>query len=372
MICRRWSQIVCRTALAVLMLILVSPSAIAAFKYLREGMTAPRVTGTDLISGDQVSTESWLKENVVIVVFWSTWSSRSIDELRDMKAFAEEHPDLALRIVGVNVDGENLLAPERTRVVDITTELELPFPVILDAGLELFNEFGVIAVPSTAVLDSTGALRYAPSGYSLTTRDRIVDSVELLLGLKEPSEAMAIAEGYRPTKQAGRYCGMAVNQINRRQYKRALKNLDLARQADTGFSQPYVLRGEIFLALDSTTQAIEAFGRAADLDSGSVAAWTGGGIAWLRAGETDSALARLSHALKLDDTYTPACLNLGICLAAQGNMAEALDSLTKALELNPRDPLVHYYIGQLHLKDANHGLATEAYRSALEILFPPE
>lgn len=355
---------------AVFLLMIFSPSATGAFKYLREGMTAPKIVGTDLATSALISSEAWVGSNVVVVVFWATWSERSLEELRDLSAFAADHPDMAMKIVAVNVEGQTLSAPKRSSIIQVATELQLPFPVIIDEDLALFYEFGVIAVPSTAIIDTTGILRYGPSGYSLTTHDRIIDSVKVLLGLAEPGAEIALVEGYRPNAKSSRYCNMALNQINRRQHKRALKNLDQAVAADSGFAQPHILRGEVYLTLDSLALATESFAQAVKLDSGSVAALTGLGIAYLRAGQLDSAHPMFAGALLIDDTYTPAALNLGLCLAGQGLLDAALDSVQKAHFLNQRDPLILYYLGQLQLKAGDTGLAAASYETALELLFP--
>ena len=192
----------------------------------------------------------------------------------------------------------------------------------------------------------------------------------MLLGLAAPSEDLAIDRGYRPTKQASRYCSMAVNQIGRKQYGRALKNLDLAEQADSGFAQPHILRGEIHLALDSLRPALEAFTRAVALDSGSVVARTGLGVSHLRNNQFDSAWPELTTARQIDDAYTPAIFSLGLCLAQRGDLSAALDSLNWARDLNERDPLIHYYLGRVHLKAGNTAEAVTAYMTSLELLFP--
>jgi Tfp pilus assembly protein PilF/thiol-disulfide isomerase/thioredoxin len=333
-------------------------------------MQAPEISGIDMRTGAEVSTRDWLDNNLVVVLFWATWSERSVDELRDLKSFYIEHPDLALEIVAVNVEGQQLTSVEQNHIAEFVAELNLPFPTILDIELKQFYEYGVIAVPSTAIIDSAGVLRYGPSGYSLTTHDLIVDSIEVLLGLKEPTAEIQVSPGYQPTKQAGRYCQLALNQIGRDQFRRALDNLRKAQAADTGFSQPHILMGEAYIALDSLPQARQSFARAIDLDSGTVTAWTGLGFAFMIDSQFDSAFSYLAKAAAIDNTYTPAMLSLGLCLAERGEVKAAIDSVAQALDLNPRDPAVHYYLGQLHMKAGERALAVKSYRRALELIFP--
>ncbi len=360
---------VCLVVLTILALTL-APYSTAAFRNIREGMLVPSVTGVDLDTGKQVSSDIMVQKNLVIIMFWASWSQRSIDELKDLKEIYRRFSDQPVKIIAVNVEGQTVTAAAKTRVEKLVAELDLPFPVVMDQGLEIFSQYGVIAVPSTAIVDTTGTLRYGPAGYSLTTHDLIIDSIEVLMGLKQASVETIVFEGYRPTNDASRYYGMALNQTNRRQYKRALTNLDAAIEADAKFASPNLLRGDIFLHLDSSVAAAEAFAKAAELDSGSVAAWAGWGQAFLAQGMTDSAYEKLAHALTVDASYTPAVLNLGLCLSEQGKVDDARDSLNKARDLNQMDPMVHYYLGQVHIQANDTAAAAEAYKTALTLFYP--
>ncbi|UCC78654.1 MAG: tetratricopeptide repeat protein [Candidatus Zixiibacteriota bacterium] len=346
------------------------PRVTAAFKYLQEGMSIPEVRGKDVITGEEVSSQNLLRGNVLIVAFWATWSERSIMQLKDMKEFYNDHPDLPLKIIAVNVENQ-LITPEERKIIESKiVELDLPFPVLIDDNLSVFYEFGVIAVPSTAILDSTGILRYAPSGYSLATRDLIVDSVEVLLGLKKPSITSVVKKGYQPAQKASRYYRLALQLAHQRMYERALANLEMAREADTLFSAPHNLRGQIYLEIDSIDAAVRELETAVRLDSTSVAARAGLGRALLIDGRIDDAFDKLSALHAEDDTYTPALLDLALVMVKQEKYREAIDSLKSALELNPRDPIVHYYLGKTYQQSGQKAKALESYKTALELIFP--
>lgn len=351
--------------------VVVVPTVTAAFKHFREGMIAPKVSGKNILDNTSVSTEKLVAENkVVVVVFWASWSERSVEELLYMKGIVSRWPDQPLRVVAVNVEGQTMSAPKRQEIVDLVTELQLPFPVIIDKELEIFYKFGVIAVPSTAIVDSKGVLRSGPAGYSLTTRDLISDSIEALLGLGSSEEVAVIHTGYEPTDRAMRYYNLALNLFRQRMYERTLSNLDLAIADDSGFSAAHSLRGETFLMLNQSQEAAHEFGLAVTLDSSSVAAWTGWGKALMAQDDFDGAFVRISAALELDNSYTPAFLFLAFLLAKQGNSEAALDSLAKARDLNQRDPDTYYYLGRVYMLANDTAKAAVAYEKALEILYP--
>lgn len=350
--------------------VLFVPSVTAAFKFLQEGMTAPSVVGRDIITGDEIQSDNFSKSNIVVITFWATWSKRSLEELADLKAIAEKYRDKPVRIIAVNVENQKISPATETLIKKTADDMKLSYPVIIDRDLATFYNFGVIAVPSTAILDTSGILRYAPSGYSLTTKDLIEDTIEVLLGLKKPTAESVVAEGYVPQKKSARYYNLALQLANQRMYDRALSDLDLAQQADIAFSAPHNLRGQIYLDIEKTKEAVGEFEISVRLDTSSVAARAGLGRALLRDGQADSAFVILSQTLTMDSTYTPAVLDMALCLSEEGKTEEALKHLLAARDLDPRNPSVHYYLGRVYLNAGRKGEAADEFRAALEIIYP--
>src|SRR5512134_1924439 len=104
-----------RTA-AVMLLALVlalAPDA-GALMALRPGEAPPGFTLPDL-AGNEVGTEA-LAGGPSVILFWSTWSPRSAEMLEDFKRVAASYGDQGLKIVAVNIDGENLGAAQREAI----------------------------------------------------------------------------------------------------------------------------------------------------------------------------------------------------------------------------------------------------------------
>ena len=321
---------------------MVLGTASAAFKYIQEGMTPPEFKGKDLLTGKVVEWRPGSGDEgseVVLIVFWATWSPRSMDLLRDMKEMSEQYRDHEFRVIAVNVDGQKPSPIKMKEISRKSVELDLPFPIVVDEGLKIFYAYGVIAVPSIALVDGSGQLRYGPSGYSYTIRDRIVDSTEVLLGLREAGSIASLAPVYRPTSKASRYYHLGRKLASQRLYERALGNLDKAVEEDTGFSSPFNLKGQIQLTMGHWDEAERNFARAVELDSTSVAAMAGWGRSLLRLDRVDEAAAKLSDALDIDDTYVPALVDLAECRTREGNLDEAWSLYEAARDLNPRDPV---------------------------------
>ncbi len=352
---------------------LLSPRASAAFRYLQEGMTAPELEGKDLLTGEKVTSNGGRDEDgaIIVIAFWATWSQRSIEILEDLKTMTSEYAGHPFRVIAVNVESQSISSLLRDKIKAKVIELEVPFPVIVDENLEIFDTFGVVAVPSTALIDTDGTLLYGPAGYSYVIRDRLADSTQVLLGLKERSEAdETLKRGYVPKKRAARYYNLAVQLNRKRMYERALDNLDRAVAADTAFSAPANLKGQIMLTLGRPDEAVIEFEHAVALDESSVAAWAGWGRALYRNGDAEAAREKLKTALDLDESYAPAMLDRALCLLSDQKVEEALAFLDSARELNPRDPGIYLILGRHHEAMGRRKEALEAYRAALEILHP--
>lgn len=357
--------------LVVIVLAMALGTASAAFKFIQEGMTPPEFKGKDLVSGEQIVWKPGAVgdgSEVMLIVFWASWSPRSLELLQDLKDLSAQYGEHGFKVIAVNVDGQQ---PSPMAIKDIkqkTVELDLPFPVVVDEGLKTFYAYGVIAVPSIALVDGAGHLRYGPSGYSYTIRDRIVDSTEVLLGLRETGDQTILAQGYKPKPKASRYYHLGQRMASQELYERALGNLDKAVEEDSGFSSPHNLKGQIQLALGNWEAAEGDFAKAVELDPKLTAAWAGWGRALLRQDRGGEAAVKLATALELDDTYTPALVDLAECMARAGDLDEAWRLYEAARELNPRDPELLFSLGRFLRDKGNTNEAVTAYRTAIEQL----
>jgi Flp pilus assembly protein TadD len=359
-------------AVAALVMVMPPIPSVAAFKYIEPGMTAPEVSGEDLVSGKKVSSSdrSGDERETVCVAFWASWSPRSLELLTDLKTIANRLTGQPLRVIAVNVDSQVTTSSIKQRVKQLVSDLEPSFPVIVDDGLKFFYEFGVMAVPSYVILDADGIARYTPSGYSYSMRDSLVDRIERVLGLSAPEEDVVAKQSYQPKTEAAHYYYLAVQLSNQRLYEDALEKVELAIAADTLFSAPCALRGHIRLELGETAPAEVDFQQAVALDSSSVNARAGLGRALLENGDPASAKEVLDSALKLDPSFTAALQDMARCLAAMGEMEQAVAVLQEAIALYPQDPQMYYYLGRIYRDAGRPSLAVNAYRRSLEMVFP--
>lgn len=342
----------------------------AAFKYATVGLPADKIEGKDIISGQNISLDDLRRENLVIVVFWATWSPRSINQLEDMKILKNTYSMAPLEVIAVNVDAPELSPGTRVKIDEIVKTLDAPFYVIIDSNLEKFYQYGVIAVPSTAVVDTSGVIRYDPAGYSPRVHDLIEDSIKSFLGM-EVSSADVIAEPENPPDpRAIRYLNLAYNLKKTGMYERALSNLEQALTADSNFAAPFIMAGEIYIDLERIDDAGDSYHRAISLDSNNVKSWAGLGRTHILSGEYGEAIEILKRALIIDESYAPALLDMGRAHAHLDSLENAVEFINRAIELNPGDVTNYYYLGRILRQLGDTNRAVEAYLNALQHAYP--
>lgn len=139
---------------------------------LQSGDSAPEFTLPD-IDGKAI-TLSAFRGKTVLIVFWSTWCSRCSEELVFLRDnFGHQEKDVS--VILVNQDSEKTVPLER--IVDMRNTLSLPFPVIVDSGLFLWEQFGINALPTTVVIGKDGRVAYAESNFYWATPEKLLAAI---------------------------------------------------------------------------------------------------------------------------------------------------------------------------------------------------
>lgn len=351
-----------------------APKAAAAFKNVQGGMEAPAFRLKDA-AGTEVSLDSYRKDKAVVVVFWAAWSDRSVAELKDVQKMVSEYEAKGLKAVAVNVEHEHMTDEDLKAVKAKVSELGLTFPALLDAGLETFRSYGVVAVPSTVVLGEGGVVRSAFNGYPTFALRDLKEQVEILLGLRKEEAAAAPVKAdlaHKPTRQA-----LLNYNLGRRLHATGMGDLaepklKTAAAADPAWAAPRVLLGDIYLmkARKDPKRAEEAkkeFEAAVAAEKENVVARTGLARVYWKLGSAAEAGKEVDEALKISASYTPAILLKAAILAKTGKLPEAERLMLEAIALSPRDPESHAMAGQAYEGAGELAKAARMYRKAWEL-----
>jgi peroxiredoxin len=95
----------------------------------------------------------------VVINFWATWCPPCIHEMPELAERFRRHAGDSLVVLAVNADAE-----KESKVRQFTTDMNLPFPVLLDPRLKAATAYGVIQLPVTVFVDSAGVIRVLRAG----------------------------------------------------------------------------------------------------------------------------------------------------------------------------------------------------------------
>jgi tetratricopeptide (TPR) repeat protein len=151
--------------------------------------------------------------------------------------------------------------------------------------------------------------------------------------------------------------------------QRARPVLERALALDPELALAHEGLGSLLLRDGHTRAALDAFARAAELDSASFLAHYYHAVASLRAGDSiEAALSDLDRSIQLNPDFAPAHLLIATAVAELGSDDErGLASAMKAVELTPDDPEAHEILGRLLVASGEAEAGARSYRRALEL-----
>lgn len=121
--------------------------------------------------------------NLVLLEFWDFCRANSLRTLPYMKAWHERYAGRGLRVIGVHAAG---FAPSRdpAAVRAAVERLQIPYPVVIDSELEIWEAYGNLGWPARYLFDQRGMLfeqHYGEGAYADTET-----AIQELLGIELP------------------------------------------------------------------------------------------------------------------------------------------------------------------------------------------
>lgn len=112
---------------------------------------------------------------VVLINFWASWCGPCRQEMPLLERIHQRYQDAGFAVLGVNVEGEAAAARK------ITDKTKVTFPVLIDAGQKVSEEYNVEAMPSTVLVDRDGVVRYIHRGYKPGDEVKYLEVVKSLI-----------------------------------------------------------------------------------------------------------------------------------------------------------------------------------------------
>jgi peroxiredoxin len=132
----------------------LAPRADAA---LKTGDRPKDVTLADL-TGAQVALPGAYAGRVLLVHFWATWCPYCIKEIDALESLFGQYRERGFAPVSVNVGETKAAAGEYLR------ERKVTYPILLDTDSTTARLYGVTGIPTTFILDRSGAIRFKVLG----------------------------------------------------------------------------------------------------------------------------------------------------------------------------------------------------------------
>ncbi|MCK6551871.1 TlpA family protein disulfide reductase [Myxococcota bacterium] len=167
-----------RRALVLPIVVALSSACLETSLGPKTGDVLPAFEGTRL-DGAKVALPAEAKGKVVVLHFWSTECPYCVKELVGVEATWKALHDRGIAVYASNV-GEKRAVAEA-----LVADFGFSFPVVLDEDQVIARRFGVLALPTTYLVDRTGVIRRKILGEVDAARFRA--EVEALVdGKKEP------------------------------------------------------------------------------------------------------------------------------------------------------------------------------------------
>lgn len=357
-------------AILVAILIAFLAPADASLAMLQPGMTAPSFSVVDLDGRTHSDAEYFnsADDAVTVIIFWSTWSKTSSNCLSKMDAVYRANDGKKLRMIAVAVEEQEAGAETVARIREKARAAGLKMPVLVDADLSMFQSFGVIAVPTTVIMDAKKTILYELSGFPLVGSEAMIDYLNGLLSGGRQREPLAAKSGHRPDKKALRYMNMGLNALEKKTTASMAETwLKKAVEADPAFTGAYVALARYYMKSGKPAEAEVLLEKALSIDAKDTAALASLGELRLADGRVKDAAELLERAVNIDGFYAPAHYLLGYALAKLGDRDGAMKRIGEAIEINANDAEAYRYRGAAHEIFGDKEAANADYSKAREL-----
>lgn len=322
--------------ISVLFFVLENASALIGIK---EGDTPKPIILNDL-NGRTVDASQSFGKRPVIIVFWELTTDKSflnysLDELRFLNEFySKYHAEKNLEIFAIFTPEEekNVTESEMAALQDLIKVNRIQFPVLIDSGFEIFREYGVIALPSTVMVDMTGRIMFIYPSFPLAAQPVISKKIDELVGIRAEPEIAAVALEPADT-QAARLYRYSLQMYKKGLLEQAVSPLRKSLELDPDSALSHNLLGIILWKRSEHEHSAEEFSRAIALDEKNSSPHFNYGLQLFERGDLEKALPYLKTAVALDDNLAEGHYVLGLIYRQQGMQSDASREFIRSLEL---------------------------------------
>jgi tetratricopeptide (TPR) repeat protein len=247
---------------------------------IKEGDDPKEITLMDL-EGKIVNVADYFGNKPVILVFWElspdkSFLNYSLDELRFLKDYYDKHHDKdGLEIFGIYTpeNDEDIPETEISAVRNLIEKNKIKYPILIDSRFKFFKEYGVIALPSTIMVDMTGKIKSIYASFSIAARPVISNQINELLGIAKVERKTATVKKREKDTKSHRFYRYALQMYKKNLLEQAFSSLKKSIDLNPNYALSHNLLGIILLKRGNFEGAANEFKRAIQLDDNNVSAY---------------------------------------------------------------------------------------------------
>ena len=311
----------------------------------------------------------------VLVHFWSSSLSSSLNDLEEFQQLYEGWARKGLQLLSINVDGAQNGGGSQVQL----SSGRYSFPILKASSdviatynllyRQLFDRHRDMSVPISFLIDPAGNIVKIYQG--TVSKDRCeTDSRSIPQNDAGRLRKALPFSGLRESYDFGRnYLSFGFVFFERGYFDQARAFFQQALQDDPNSAEALYGLGSAYLQQQKTKEARECFQRALQLHSSYPGtfpnAWNNLGILAAREGETDLAIEYFQRALQIDPEHSIALQNLGSAYRQKKEWPQATSALERALALNPDDPEANYSLGMVYAQQNDTQRAYDYLQKAI-------
>jgi tetratricopeptide (TPR) repeat protein len=316
------------------------PLNASALLGIKEGDSPKKFILKDL-DGKPVDITKFVGSKPVIIVFWkimeqTTFLDYSLDELLFLEDFyTEYHDKKELEIFAIYTPKQDKEIPENevSAVKELITMNKITYPILLDPDFRIFREYGVIALPTTVLVDKTGKISFIYPSFPLSARLLFADKIKELVGIARAVEQKKVETVKGATPESIRLYNYSLRMYKKGLLEQAISPLIKSLSIAPDFPWALNLIGIVLWEQGNFKDAVEAFLKALAFDENNEAVHFNYGQILFANEEYQEAEKHLTRALELDNAIAEAHYIMGLLYKNTNRTDEALKELKTALQL---------------------------------------
>lgn len=128
---------------------------------IEEGVFAPEFTLPGVRPNEQAITLSELRGQIVYVDFWASWCAPCLRSLPEIHTLYEKYKEQGFEVVAITIDDP---VEDALEFLD-DLETPLSYHVVLDLTAEIMDQYGVVGMPTSFLIDREGVVRKVHKGF---------------------------------------------------------------------------------------------------------------------------------------------------------------------------------------------------------------